>query len=140
MRLHGCPRTSGVSGLYGSNHCLVFSNGQAPRGHGFEVVAQPLKQRATARVPKGLYGFKEYHVVTGLGHRGVKGAVAQQWRYIAVGVFSHVDHGVAHGFDVGALGMLSGQGRDFTLFALCPGKVRFSGKSTLKVNIDPVPA
>ncbi len=33
-----------------------------------------------------------------------------------------------------------GIGRDFTLFALCPGKVRFSGKSTTKVNIDPVPA
>ncbi len=31
-------------------------------------------------------------------------------------------------------------GRDFTLFALIPGKVRFSGKSTMKVNIDPVPA
>ncbi|MCC6149329.1 MAG: 50S ribosomal protein L27 [Planctomycetes bacterium] len=33
-----------------------------------------------------------------------------------------------------------GMGRDFTLFALVPGRVRFSGKSTLKVNIDPVAA
>ncbi|RIK60839.1 MAG: 50S ribosomal protein L27 [Planctomycetota bacterium] len=33
-----------------------------------------------------------------------------------------------------------GMGKDFTLFALIPGKVRFSGKSTLKVNIDPLPA
>jgi large subunit ribosomal protein L27 len=33
-----------------------------------------------------------------------------------------------------------GMGKDFTLFALIPGRVRFSGKSTLKVNIDPVPA
>ncbi|GIK53901.1 50S ribosomal protein L27 [bacterium] len=32
-----------------------------------------------------------------------------------------------------------GMGKDFTLFALVPGKVRFSGKSTLKVNIDPLP-
>ena len=33
-----------------------------------------------------------------------------------------------------------GMGKDFTLFALIPGRVRFSGKSTLKVNIDPVAA
>ncbi len=33
-----------------------------------------------------------------------------------------------------------GMGKDFTLFALVPGRVRFSGKSTLKVNIDPVAA
>jgi large subunit ribosomal protein L27 len=33
-----------------------------------------------------------------------------------------------------------GIGRDFTLFALKTGKVRFSGKSTLKVNIDPAEA
>jgi large subunit ribosomal protein L27 len=33
-----------------------------------------------------------------------------------------------------------GMGKDFTLFALIPGRVRFSGKSTMKVNIDPVAA
>ena len=33
-----------------------------------------------------------------------------------------------------------GMGKDFTLFALIPGRVRFSGKSTMKVNIDPAAA
>jgi len=33
-----------------------------------------------------------------------------------------------------------GIGRDFTLFALCPGTVRFSGETCKKVNVDPVPA
>ena len=33
-----------------------------------------------------------------------------------------------------------GMGKDFTLFALIPGRVRVSGKSTMKVNIDPAAA
>jgi large subunit ribosomal protein L27 len=37
-------------------------------------------------------------------------------------------------------GLNVGMGKDFTLFALVPGRVRFSGKSTMKVNIDPVAA
>ncbi|MCA8915531.1 MAG: 50S ribosomal protein L27 [Planctomycetes bacterium] len=33
-----------------------------------------------------------------------------------------------------------GMGRDFTLFALCDGKMCFSGTSRKKINIEPVAA
>ena len=100
----------GIVAADGLQHGAVLHQRGAPRGGILEIVAEPLEQRAAARVPVAAHRVAQHLVAASLRDGGVESLVARARDGAGAGFLAHLRQGARDGSNLRAARVARGQG------------------------------